>query len=96
MAEETSGSQGRAIVLTHKKTGAKEKRLEIIRRLWNKGKDGKTRSEIKAILKDDYGHEVAYQIVFAGTKPLKSDTTTSGDSKGAGSKPAGGQSTSAA
>lgn len=69
---EKKASRGRKVMITDSKSGKEEARVDVIKKLWNDG-EGKTRSEIRDILKEKYNHEVKYQIVFAATKPAKKD-----------------------
>lgn len=61
-------SRGRAILLTDPDTNEQVARKDVIKAAYE---GGMTRSEIKKMLAEKYGHEVAYQIVFAATKNLK-------------------------
>lgn len=65
--EEAKTPGGRKIMLTDPKTGEQVARVDVIKKLYNNG-NGKSRSEIRKILAEEYKHEVAYQIVFAATK----------------------------
>ena len=79
----TGSTRGRKIMLKGK-DGKEVARVDVIRNLWKDGK-GITRGEIRKHLKDVYNHEVAYQIVFAATKPIKAAETNekpTGDPKG--------------
>ncbi len=61
---------GRKIMLKDPSTGEQVARVDVIKSLYNDG-EGKTRSEIRKILAEEYSHEVPYQIVFAATKTPK-------------------------
>lgn len=67
-ADAPSTSKGRAVMLTDPDTGAQVKRAEVIKAAYE---GGMSRSDIVKLLDTKYGHKVAYQIVFAGTKGLK-------------------------
>jgi ribosomal protein S24E len=60
-------AKGRKVMITETKTGKLFARVDVIKDLWNNG-TGLKRGEIKKVLAEKYGHEVAYQIVFAATK----------------------------
>lgn len=64
--------RGRKIMLTDPKSGKEVARIDVIKDLWKDGK-GISRGEIRKVLAEKYDHEVAYQIVFAGTKTPKAD-----------------------
>jgi len=54
----------RMVMITPVKGGEAVARKDVIRQL---AEAGKSRREIVNILKEEYGHECAYQIVFAAT-----------------------------
>lgn len=75
---------GKRIVLTNNKTGEEIGRAELIKRLYNNGegteetknmlansKASSVKGAIVKILKEDYNHEIPYQIVFATLKAPK-------------------------
>jgi len=71
--------KGRKVMLTAS-NGDQVARADVIRDLYN---SGKTRSEIVKILKEEYSHEVKYQIVFAATKPVKAKAEVADESEAA-------------
>lgn len=84
-AEGTEGKVGgKRIVLVNNKTGEQIGRAELIKRLYNNGegteetknmlansKASSVKGAIVKILKEDYNHEIPYQIVFATLKAPK-------------------------
>ena len=72
--------RGRKIMLTDAK-GNEIARVDVIKDLYHN--QGKKRSEIVKILKEEYDHEVKYQIVFAATKPAKDAKDADGEKEAA-------------
>lgn len=66
--EDAPASRGRAVLLTDPESGEQVARKDVIKEAYE---GGMSRSDIRKMLAEKYGHEVAYQIVFAATKMLK-------------------------
>ena len=67
-AEDAPAARGRAVLLTDPESGEQVARKDVIKEAYE---GGMTRSDIRKMLAEKYGHEVPYQIVFAATKMLK-------------------------
>lgn len=68
VAEDAPASRGRAVLLTDPESGEQVARKDVIKEAYE---GGMSRSDIRKMLAEKYGHEVPYQIVFAATKMLK-------------------------
>lgn len=66
--EDAPASRGRAVLLTDPESGEQVARKDVIKEAYE---GGMSRSDIRKMLAEKYGHEVPYQIVFAATKMLK-------------------------
>lgn len=64
-------AKGRKVMLTDLTTGEEIARADFIKQEY--AANGGNRSAIVKLLKERFGHEVPYQIVFAATKPAKAD-----------------------
>ena len=71
-------AKGRAVLLQDPTTGASVARKDVIKENYEAGM---SRSDIRKLLEEKYGHKVAYQIVFAGTKGLKAPAKAAKDAE---------------
>lgn len=69
--ETKTAARGKKVMLTDPSTGETIARSDFIKQRYSE--NGGNRSAIVKELKEKFGHEVPYQIVFAATKPPKGD-----------------------
>lgn len=70
---EAGSTKGKKIILTNVSTGEQIGRADYIKKRFFQ--DGVKRGEIRKELKELFGHDVQYQIVFAATKTPKAANT---------------------